>query len=241
MYVWVYTAEVNAKRLRERYLQAVLRQDVAYFDNVGAGEVATRIQTDTRAYFPLHCDCSRLTELSSDLVQQGISEKVALVVNFLAAFVTGFVLAYVKSWRLALALSSILPCIAITGSVMNKFISTYMQLSLKHVAEAGSLAEEVISTVRTAHAFGSQRELADLYDVFIGKARKIDMKAAVWHGGGLAVFFFVIYASYALGTSLRIALLLPILTSSQPSTSERPSLTAGMVSRMTEFAVRTCA
>lgn len=48
MYIWVVTGEVNAKRVRERYLEATLRQDVAYFDNVGAGEVATRIQTDTR-------------------------------------------------------------------------------------------------------------------------------------------------------------------------------------------------
>ncbi len=51
MIIWVYTAEVGAKRLRERYLRAILRQDVAYFDNVGAGEVATRIQTDTRTSF----------------------------------------------------------------------------------------------------------------------------------------------------------------------------------------------
>ena len=48
MYIWVYTGEVNAKRLRERYLQAIIRKDIAFFDNVGAGEVATRIQTDTR-------------------------------------------------------------------------------------------------------------------------------------------------------------------------------------------------
>ena len=48
MFVWNYTGEINAKRIRERYLQAVLRQDVTFFDNVGAGEVATRIQTDTR-------------------------------------------------------------------------------------------------------------------------------------------------------------------------------------------------
>ena len=48
MYVWVHTAEINAKRIRERYLRAVLRQDIQFFDNVGAGEVATRIQTDTR-------------------------------------------------------------------------------------------------------------------------------------------------------------------------------------------------
>ena len=48
MHIWVYTSKVNAKRLRERYLQAILRQDIAFFDNVGTGEVATRVQTDTR-------------------------------------------------------------------------------------------------------------------------------------------------------------------------------------------------
>lgn len=188
MCIWVYTGEINAKRIRERYLQAVLRQDIAFFDNVGAGEVATRIQTDTH------------------LVQQGISEKVALVINFLAAFVTGFVLAYIRSWRLALAMTSMLPCIVVTGAVMNRFISKYMQLSLGFVAEGGTLAEEVISTIRTAQAFGSQKLLSALYDVPINKSFEVDMKAAVWHGCGLASFFFVIYGGYALafdfGTTL---------------------------------------
>lgn len=59
MYIWVFTGETISKRVRERYLKAVMRQDVAFFDELGAGEVATRIQTDTH------------------LVQQGISEKVA--------------------------------------------------------------------------------------------------------------------------------------------------------------------
>ncbi|KAF8645234.1 hypothetical protein AX16_008061 [Volvariella volvacea WC 439] len=190
MFFWVYTGEVNAKRIRERYLQAILRQDIQYFDKVGAGEVATRIQTDTH------------------LVQQGISEKVALVVNFIAAFITGFVLAYARSWRLALALSSILPCIAITGGLMNTFISKYMQLSLKHVANAGSLAEEVISTVRTAQAFGTQKILSSLYDNHIDQAHQVDLKAAVWHGGGLAVFFFVIYSAYALAFSFGSTLII---------------------------------
>lgn len=50
MLTWTYTGELNAKRIRERYLKAVLRQDIAYFDTIGAGEIATRIQTDTRMY-----------------------------------------------------------------------------------------------------------------------------------------------------------------------------------------------
>ncbi|KAJ6477368.1 P-loop containing nucleoside triphosphate hydrolase protein [Mycena vitilis] len=189
MYTFVYTAEVNAKRIRERYLQAILRQDIAFFDKVGAGEVATRIQTDTH------------------LVQQGMSEKVALVVNFISAFVTGFVVAYVQSWRLALAMSSILPCIAITGAVMNKAISRYMQLSLKHVADSGSLAEEVISTVRTAQAFGTQKILADLYDKQIAQSEQAELKSAVVHGVGLAVFFFIIYNAYALAFSFGTTLI----------------------------------
>ncbi|KAJ6605662.1 P-loop containing nucleoside triphosphate hydrolase protein [Mycena sp. CBHHK59/15] len=189
MYFFVYTGEINAKRIRERYLKAVLRQDIQFFDKVGAGEVATRIQTDTH------------------LVQQGISEKVALVVSFLSAFITGFVVAYVRSWRLALAMSSMLPCIAITGGVMNKAISRYMQLSLKHVAESGSLAEEVISTIRTAQAFGTQTTLSNIYDGHIEQARTLDLKAAVWHGGGLATFFFMIYGSYGLAFSFGTTLI----------------------------------
>jgi ATP-binding cassette subfamily B (MDR/TAP) protein 1 len=51
MSTWVYTAEMTSKRIRERYLWAVLRQDIAFFDDVGPGEVTTRIQTDTRMWF----------------------------------------------------------------------------------------------------------------------------------------------------------------------------------------------
>ena len=87
---------------------------------------------------------------------------------------------------------------------MNKFISKYMQMSLQYVAEGGTLAEEVISTIRTAQAFGTQRILAGIYDGHVQKSHGVDLKAAIWHGAGLSVFFFVIYSAYALGTSLAL-------------------------------------
>jgi len=124
----------------------------------------------------------------------------------MAAFVVGFILAFTQQWKLSLAMSSIIPMIAITGGLMNKFISKYMQESLKHVAEGGSIAEEVISTIRTSHAFGSQSTLHSLYNTRVLKARVVDLKASLWQGGSLGVMFFVIYASYALafqfGTTL---------------------------------------
>jgi ATP-binding cassette subfamily B (MDR/TAP) protein 1 len=188
MNCWIYTGEVNAKRVRETYLQSILRQDIAFFDTVGAGEVATRIQNDTH------------------LVQEAISEKVAIVFFTIAAFFSSIIIAYIKNWKLALALTSVLPCMIITGGVMNKAVAKYMQFSLKEVAEGGNLAEEVFSTIRTAQAFGSQGILSNMYDVYIRAALTSDTKQATWFGGGYAIIYFVIYCAYALvfnfGTTL---------------------------------------
>jgi ATP-binding cassette subfamily B (MDR/TAP) protein 1 len=81
-----------------------------------------------------------------------------------------------------------------------------MQSSRRHVSDGGSLAEEVISTIRTAQAFGTQKILADIYDTYINQSKAADAKAAVTNGAGTAIFFFIIYSSYGLtfsfGTTL---------------------------------------
>lgn len=53
--------------------------------------------------------------------------------------------------------------------------------------------------MRTAQAFGTQHILSERYDSHIEKAKQSDMKAAIFHGCGLAAFFFVIYGGYGLG------------------------------------------
>jgi len=83
------------------------------------------------------------------------------------------------------------------------------------VAESGSLAEEVISTIRTAQAFGTQKILSTLYDQHVVMSEQADLKAAIWHGGGLSVFFFIIYSAYALGRHLSPSLQATVLTISR--------------------------
>ena len=77
---FIYTGEHITQKIREHYLAAILRQNIAYFDKLGAGEVTTRITSDT------------------NLVQDGISEKVGLTLTALATFITAFVIAFVKYW-----------------------------------------------------------------------------------------------------------------------------------------------
>jgi len=180
MATWVYSGEATTRRIRERYLAAILRQEIAYFDSLGAGEVTTRISSDIQ------------------LIQEGISDKIPMSVMFLATFVTGFVVAYIRSWKLALSMTSIIPCVMISGSVMNVFIAKLQQLELDHVAHGATLAEEAFGTVRTAKAFGIEGRLVELYDEDNKRSTKTGFRKAIISGIGLGLFFFIIYSGYAL-------------------------------------------
>lgn len=180
MAAWVYTGQVITRRIREKYLEAILRQDIAYFDVVGAGEITTRIQTDIQ------------------LIQEGISDKIPMSVMFISAFVTGFIVAYVKSWELALALSSMIPCIIIAGALMNAVTAKLQQAELDRVSKAASIAEEALATLRTAKAFGIEDNLVELYDESNRQATRFGIKRSLFQGIGMGVFFFVIYSGYAL-------------------------------------------
>jgi ATP-binding cassette subfamily B (MDR/TAP) protein 1 len=136
-----------------------------------------------------------------------MSEKVPMITTLLVSFITGFVLAYARSWRLALAISSILPAMAVVGAIMNIFMAKCTKSSLQHIADSGTLAEEAISTVRTAQAFGIQSTLAEIYDTHVNQSKKVETRSAILQGVGIAVFFFVIYAAYGLAFSFGATLI----------------------------------
>lgn len=49
---------------------------------------------------------------------------------------------------------------------MDLFLARYKNDMLDQTGKGATLAEEVISSVRNTHAFGTQKKLADLYDVY---------------------------------------------------------------------------
>ncbi|KAG8902517.1 GTPase-activating protein, partial [Tulasnella sp. 408] len=96
----------------------------------------------------------------------------------------------------------------IAGGGMTVFETKYKERSLHEIATGGSLAEEVISTIRTAHAFGTQNTLSRLYDAFATRATSWENKIAIVRGLGIGAMFFVVYASYALSFSFGTTLIL---------------------------------
>ena len=79
------------------------------------------------------------------------------------------------------------------------FIAKYAQLVVKEYAAASTIVEEIISSVRTAQAFGAQTKLAALYDENLVAAQRAGYKQQLSGAIMLAFMFFSIYGSYGLG------------------------------------------
>ncbi|KAL9128673.1 MAG: hypothetical protein Q9217_002701 [Psora testacea] len=177
---FIYTGEHITQKIREQYLAAILRQNIAFFDKLGAGEITTRITADT------------------NLVQDGISEKIGLTLTAFSTFVTAFIIAFIKYWKLTLILSStVFSLVAIMGGG-STFIIKYNKQSLESYALGGSVAEEVISSIRNATAFGTQDKLARQYDEHLKVAEKWGLKLKIVLAIMIGGLMGVIYLNYGL-------------------------------------------
>lgn len=188
MSLWMIAGERQSKRIREIYYKAILRQDVAYFDTSSSGDLTSRLSGDVTT------------------LQDGISEKIGLIINAFAAFIAGFVIAFIQSWKLSLAMLSVIPLMMIMAGVMAKLVSEEASGTSGAYGRAGKIAEEVLGSIRTVAAFGGQNREVDRYEKELETALKKNTKKAIVAGFSVGVMVFLIFASYSLafyyGTTL---------------------------------------
>ena len=178
---FIYTGEHISAKMRQHYLESCLRQNIGYFDKLGAGEVTTKITADATK------------------IQDGISEKVGLFISSIATFLTGFIIGFIKSWKLTLILSATLVALTLNTSVATQFIVKYSVPMMSSFTEASTVADEVISSIRVAVAFGNQDRLARLYAKHLDTSQKWGIKLKVAVAIMMAGFMSLLYLNYGLG------------------------------------------
>jgi len=177
---FIYTGEHISQKIREQYLGAILRQNIGFFDKLGAGEITTRITADT------------------NLIQEGISEKIAITLYALATFITAFVIGFIKNWKLTLILISTVLAITLCMGIGSRFVVKYSKVSLQSYAVGGSIAEEVLSSIRNTTAFSTQDKLAKQYDAHLAVAEKWGFKQKIVMAWMVACMMCIIYLNYGL-------------------------------------------
>jgi ATP-binding cassette, subfamily B (MDR/TAP), member 1 len=126
------TGERQAARIRALYLRAILRQEVAFFDQrASTGEVVARMSGDTA------------------LIQDAVGEKVGKFVQLLVTFLGGFAVAFAQGWLLALVMLATIPPLVLAGAVMSSVVARMASLGQAAYADAAVVVEQTIGSIRT--------------------------------------------------------------------------------------------
>ncbi|KAF8010040.1 hypothetical protein BT93_J0876 [Corymbia citriodora subsp. variegata] len=178
---WMYTGERQASTLRKKYLEAVLRQDVGFFDtDARTGDIVFSVSTDTL------------------LVQDAISEKVGNFIHYLSTFLAGLVVGFVAAWRLALLSVAVIPGIAFAGGLYAYTLTGLTSKSRESYANAGIIAEQAIAQVRTVYSYVGECKALNSYSDAIQNTLKLGYKAGMAKGLGLGCTYGIACMSWAL-------------------------------------------
>uniref|UniRef100_A0A8C9CAV1 Phosphatidylcholine translocator ABCB4 n=1 Tax=Phocoena sinus TaxID=42100 RepID=A0A8C9CAV1_PHOSS len=177
---WTLAAGRQIKKIRQEFFHAILRQEIGWFDINDTTELNTRL-TD---------DISKISE--------GIGDKVGMFFQAIATFFAGFVVGFLRGWKLTLVIMAISPILGLSTAVWAKILSAFSDKELAAYAKAGAVAEEALGAIKTVIAFGGQNRELKRYQKHLENAKKIGIKKAISANISMGIAFLLIYASYAL-------------------------------------------
>jgi ABC-type bacteriocin/lantibiotic exporter with double-glycine peptidase domain len=140
--------------LRLAYVKALLGLPVSLLDTQPPGQIAAIITTTT------------------DTLQTGISEKLAIVIQTLSMLVSALIVAYAHSWKLSLVTSSGLLLITICYCVTVPFLVRNMQQVEDANIRASAVASEVFSSIRMVAACGAELKMVERYREWVEEANR---------------------------------------------------------------------
>ncbi|KAM3929583.1 ATP-dependent translocase ABCB1 [Leptodactylus fuscus] len=188
---WSLSAGRQIKKIRKNFFHAVLRQEISWFDINDAGELNTRLTDDVQK------------------INEGIGDKISMLIQSLTTFLTGIILGFVRGWKLTLVILAISPVMGLSAAIWAKILSAFTNKELAAYAKAGAVAEEVLAAIRTVVAFGGETKEIKRYEKNLEDAKKIGIRKAITANLSIGFAFLMIYASYALafwyGTTLIIS------------------------------------
>lgn len=105
---------------------------------------------------------------------------------------------FARYWKLTLILVSTLVALLLIMGGSSRPMMKFNKEAIACYAVGGSLADEVIGSIRNAVAFGTQGRLASLYDANLAKAERSGLKAKFTTATMLALMMMVLFLNYAL-------------------------------------------
>ncbi|XP_041006181.1 ABC transporter B family member 15-like [Juglans microcarpa x Juglans regia] len=165
-YCWTRTGERQAARMRAKYLKAVLRQDVGYFDLhvTSTSEVITSVSND------------------SLVIQDAISEKVPNFLMNASMFIGSYIAAFLLLWRLAIVGFPFIVLLVIPGLMYGRTLMGLARKIREEYNQAGTIAEQAISSIRTVYAFVGESKTTAAFSAALQGSVKLGLSQGLAKG-----------------------------------------------------------
>ncbi|CAE6474644.1 unnamed protein product [Rhizoctonia solani] len=167
-------------RLRRAYLSSVIHQDAEFFENVGPGEVGTRMIKDVAS------------------VRAAVGEKLSILIWSMSTLIVAIVMAFSRAPRLAGVVFSIIPFSFIAFTIIGQLSSKAEGRLLTIDGQASTLLEQILSSVRVVQSFAAETFLAKKYDAYLQRLQRIAKWRSIVRGMELAMANCVISLIYSL-------------------------------------------
>jgi len=112
-----------ARRTKENYLAAILKQETGWFDSFNYNELSARITKETLA------------------INKAIGENIGLIIVSFGMTICGIIIGIINGWSLALALFAVGPVVGVTAMFFGKTMESRFSKALKAYGQSAGYAE----------------------------------------------------------------------------------------------------
>lgn len=164
--------------------QAVLKQEISFFDATPTGELVSRITTDTND------------------ISEALSEKLSLVMWYTARFAFLLCFMLMQSWKMTLLTFMGLPIMWTVPKLLGHIQQTIAAEAQELLAKANQVATETFSCIKTVRSFANEdgeaeryrRRLEDIYG--LNKKEAAAYAVSTWSNSMITLAFKVCILFY---------------------------------------------
>uniref|UniRef100_A0AAQ4RHC8 ATP-binding cassette, sub-family B (MDR/TAP), member 11a n=1 Tax=Gasterosteus aculeatus aculeatus TaxID=481459 RepID=A0AAQ4RHC8_GASAC len=180
-YAFAKSGERLTRRLRKKGFQAMLRQEIGWFDDPinSPGALTTRLATD------------------ASMVQGATGTQIGMIVNSLTSIGASFIIAFYFSWKLTFVILCFLPLIGLCGVFQAKMLTGFANDDKKAMEAAGRVSSESLFNIRTIAGLAKEGSFVESYQQKLVLPYKSERKRANIYGLCFSFSQCVLFMAYA--------------------------------------------
>jgi len=182
--------------VREQLFQAVLSQDIPFFDHNRSGDLASRINSDAA------------------LVQEAVSTKFSVILRYGLQVILGVVLMLWMSWRMTLAIVVSVGAMLVFSAIFIKRLKAASREYQGALARLSAFASECFAGAKIVRSLAAQKDASDQFSTINGevlaRGERRTKIAALFSSGASAVLNLLLLAVLWFGIHLVLQGELPL-------------------------------